>query len=161
MNSPRSRSTEETSKQYFVSLVPYIRRLIVTGFDKVPILHGFFGDDYLKGIMPHVECERRNYLFAAKHGGWRSCKKQYDVGSGHGGDETVPFLKPLEQAKSAEIDAAEQTWSHWLAMEDWMVGPRAPQDDEPRQERYRGGANRPGVSDASQLDGVPEGYRSR
>lgn len=125
----RSASHNDRSPS-FVSPIPYIRRLVVTGFDKAAILHGFFGDDYKRGILPHVECERRNYLFAAKHGGWRSCKKQYDAGSGGGGDETVPFMKPLDEAKIEELDAAEKAWSSWLAMEDWMVGPRAPADDE-------------------------------
>jgi len=131
MNSP-SQSRNGSGRQgppVFVSLVPYIRRLVVTAFDKPPILHGFFGDDYVRGILPHIDCERRNYLFAAKHGGWRTCKKQYDDGSGGGGDETVPFMKPLDEAKMEELTAAEKAWSSWLAMEDWMVGPRAPADD--------------------------------
>ncbi|KAF1820333.1 uncharacterized protein K489DRAFT_291499, partial [Dissoconium aciculare CBS 342.82] len=111
----------------FISLIPYIRRLVVTNFDKPAILHGFFGDDWSTGILPHVQCERRNYLFAAKHGGWRSCKKQYDAGSGFGrADESVPFLKPLSDARGEELAAAEKAWSDWLAMEDWMVGPDAP-----------------------------------
>ncbi|KAF2863945.1 hypothetical protein K470DRAFT_239836 [Piedraia hortae CBS 480.64] len=109
-----------------VSLIPYIRRLVVTAFDKPAILHGFFGNDYVRGVLPHVDCERRNYLFTAKHGGWESCKRQYDVGSGGGlGDESVPFLKPLDEARLEELTAAEQAWSEWLAMEDWMLGPRA------------------------------------
>lgn len=120
MNSPRS--NRNSQPPIFVSPIPYIRRLVVTGFDKPAILHGFFGDDYQRGILPHVECERRNYLFAAKSGGWRSCKKQYDIGSGHGGDETVPFMKPLSEAKQQELTSAEIAWSNWLAMEDWMVG---------------------------------------
>jgi len=129
MGSPnRSRTGSNQSAPVFVSLVPYIRRLVVTAFDKRPILHGFFGDDYVRGVLPHVECERRNYLFAAKHGGWRTCKKQYDRGSGGGGDESVPFMKPLDEAKMEELTAAEKAWSSWLAMEDWMVGPRAPED---------------------------------
>ena len=151
VNSPRSREQSRDhasnsnlpSTQIHVSPVPYIRRLVVTGFDKAAILHGFFGDDYQRGILPHVECERRNYLFAAKHGGWRSCKKQYDVGSGFGEDETVPFMKPLDEAKGEELAAAEKQWSNWLAMEDWMVGPRAPDGEEGRsfeeQERRQGG----------------------
>lgn len=114
----------------FVSLLPYIRRLIITGFDKPPILHGFFGDDWARGVSPHLDCERRNYLFAAKHGGWRTCKKHYDAGSGGGADECTPFMKPLGEAKVEEILAAEKAWSQWLAMEDWMVGPRAPGDGE-------------------------------
>lgn len=146
VNSPRSReqsrdhaggggggsSNHSNATQLHVSPVPYIRRLVVTGFDKAAILHGFFGDDYQRGILPHVECERRNYLFAAKHGGWRSCKKQYDVGSGYGEDETVPFMKPLDEATAQELAAAEKQWSKWLAMEDWMVGPRAPGGEEGR-----------------------------
>ncbi|KXL48931.1 hypothetical protein M433DRAFT_149041 [Acidomyces richmondensis BFW] len=128
MSSPnRSRQGVNQTPPVFVSLIPYIRRLVVTAFDKLPILHGFFGDDYIRGILPHLECERRNYLFAAKHGGWRTCKKQYDQGSGGGGDESVPFMKPLDEAKMEELTAAEKAWSSWLAMEDWMVGPRAPE----------------------------------
>lgn len=118
-NEQRSQET-----QAFVSLVPYIRRMVVTGFDKDGILHGFFGDAWQAGISPLQDCERRNYLFAAKHGGWRSCKKQYDVNE----EETVPFLKPLENVKPDELDAADKSWSSWLAMEDWMIGPRAPED---------------------------------
>ncbi|GAB1742630.1 hypothetical protein NU219Hw_g8166t1 [Hortaea werneckii] len=129
MNSPnRPPPASNPSPPVFVSLVPYIRRLVVTAFDKPPILHGFFGDDYVRGVMPHVDCERRNYLFAAKHGGWRTCKRQYDSGSG-AGDESVPFMKPLDEARMEELTAAEKSWSSWLAMEDWMVGPRAPADD--------------------------------
>ncbi|KAJ9642514.1 hypothetical protein H2201_007907 [Coniosporium apollinis] len=106
----------------WVSLVPFIRRLVVTGFDKEGILHGFFGDDWRKGIGPIQECERRNYLFAAKSVGWAKVKYQYDM-SPH---ETVPFLRPLQNVQLAEIEGAEKNWSQWLAMEDWMIGPRAP-----------------------------------
>lgn len=41
--------------------------------------------------------------------------------------ETVPFFRPLQAAVDGEIAAAEKSWSEWLAMEDWMVGPRAPE----------------------------------
>ena len=41
--------------------------------------------------------------------------------------ETVPFMRPLQRATGAEIEAAERSWSQWLAMEDWMVGPRVPE----------------------------------
>lgn len=116
------RSSQRHGQQTFVSLVPYIRRLVITGFDTRGILHGFFGDDWKKGIGPVQECERRNYLFAAKSGGWAKVKYQYDM-SPH---ETVPFLRPLQNVELAEIESAEKTWSQWLAMEDWMVGPRAP-----------------------------------
>lgn len=137
-----------------VSLIPYLRRLVVTGFDKPAILHGFFGDDYLRGVMPHIECERRNYLFSAKAGGWRSCKKQYDGGSAGGGDETVPFMKPLAETRVEELNAADKAWSGWLAMEDWMVGPRAP--DQPgsvRTRRPRDSGLGGGASQVSGLNG--------
>ena len=106
----------------WVSLVPYLRRLIVTASDLPIILHGFFGDDWVKGVGLLHEQERRNYLFAAKSEGWASVKKGYDISP----EETVPFLRPLREPLDAEIQAAEKTWGEWLAMEDWMVGPRAP-----------------------------------
>ena len=40
--------------------------------------------------------------------------------------EAVPFLQPLEDVRREEIENAEKQWSRWLAMEDWMVGERAP-----------------------------------
>lgn len=142
-NRTRDSNGNYPSPPTFVSLIPYIRRLVVTGFDKPPILHGFFGDDYVRGTLPHLDCERRNYLFAAKHGGWRSCKKQYDSGSGMGGDESLPFMKPLDGAKMDELTAAEKAWSGWLAMEDWMVGPRAPTEESraPSRMGNAGGGN--------------------
>lgn len=105
-----------------VSLIPYIRRLVATGMDVPQILHGFFGDDWLAGIGPQREQERRNYLFAAKSGGWASVKRDYDMLP----LETVPFLRPLHDPADVEIEAAEKAWSEWLALEDWMVGSRAP-----------------------------------
>lgn len=109
-----------------VSLIPYLRRLVATGMDFPGVLHGFFGDDWAAGIGPLHEQERRNYLFAAKSGGWAAVKQAYDLPP----LETVPFLRPLQGAAEVEIQAAERNWSEWLAMEDWMVGPRAPQSFE-------------------------------
>lgn len=105
-----------------VSLIPYIRRLVVTGMDVPQVLHGFFGDDWAAGIGPQREQERRNYLFAAKSGGWASVKRDYDILP----LETVPFMRPLQDPSDNELEAAENTWSEWLALEDWMVGSRAP-----------------------------------
>lgn len=105
-----------------VSLVPYLRRLVATGMDFPGVLHGFFGDDWAIGIGPLHEQERRNFFFAAKSGGWASVKKDYDILP----LETVPFLRPLQGSVEPEIEAAEKSWSEWLAMEDWMIGPRAP-----------------------------------
>lgn len=105
--------------------------MVVTGFDKDGVLHGFFGDAWKKGVGPLQECERRNYLFAAKSVGWAKVKYQYDMSD----NQTVPFIKPLQSVKLQEIEAAEKEWSNWLAMEDWMVGPRAPdlQEDSARE----------------------------
>ncbi|KAJ5543965.1 hypothetical protein N7494_005244 [Penicillium frequentans] len=119
-----------------VSLIPYIRRLVATGMDFPGVLHGFFGDDWGSGVGPLHKQERLNYLFAAKSGGWASVKKDYDMSP----LETIPFLCPLQEPLQAEIEATERSWSQWLAMEDWMVGPRAPdilqdflsQDSRPR-----------------------------
>lgn len=104
---------------------PYVRRLVATGFDVPAILHGWFGDDWECGVGPLHEQERRNYLFAAKSGGWASVKKEYDVVL----DEAVPYLKPLSGVDNGEIEGAEDLWSKWLAMEDWMLGARAPTGD--------------------------------
>jgi len=106
----------------FVSLVPYIRRLIVTGFDTDGIMHGFFGNDWQKGVGPLHEIERRNYLFAAKSVGWGRVKNQYDMSP----DETVPFMQPLSRVQLAELEKSDDSWHDWMMMEDWVIGPRAP-----------------------------------
>jgi hypothetical protein len=92
------------------------------------VLHGYFGDDWAAGIGPMHEQERRNYLFAAKSGGWSGVKRDYDMGP----LETVPFLRPLQNVVEDELVAAERSWSEWLALEDWMVGPRAPEGGQER-----------------------------
>lgn len=107
-----------------VSLIPYLRRLVCTGMDVPQVLHGFFGDDWRGGVGPQREQERRNYLFAAKSGGWASVKRDYDMLP----LETVPFMRPLYEPTDGEIEAAESAWSEWLALEDWMVGSRAPKN---------------------------------
>lgn len=117
-----------------VSLVPYLRRLVVTGLDFPGVLHGFFGDDWATGVGPLHEQERRNYLFAAKSGGWASVKRDYDMLP----LQTVPFMRPLQSPVIAEIEAAEKSWSEWLAMEDWMVGPRAPENLQSQTEQPGG-----------------------
>jgi hypothetical protein len=106
----------------WVSLLPYIRRLVATGFDADGILHGFFGDDWRRGVGDLQEVERRNFLFTAKSVGWAKVKYQYDMPP----DELAPFIRPLQNVKIEEIENAEKEWSKWLAMEDWMVGPRDP-----------------------------------
>ena len=61
-------------------------------------------------------------MFAAKSGGWNSVKTAYDMSP----LETVPFLRPLQGVVEQEVVAAEKSWSEFMAFEDWMVGPRAP-----------------------------------
>jgi len=134
-------SPASSSALAYVPLIPFIRRLVVTGFDRPPVLHGFFGDGYQAGIGSLQECERRNYLFAAKSGGWATVKTQYDMGEG----QTVPFLQPLQSVRIEEIEAAEKLWSQWLALEDWMVGPRAPAEE--RNEQRHGQGQRQGQAE--------------
>ncbi|KAI8960104.1 hypothetical protein F5Y11DRAFT_349861 [Daldinia sp. FL1419] len=109
----------------FVSLTPYIRRLVATGLDFPGVLHGFFGDHWAAGIGHVHEVERRNFLFAAKSAGWLKVKSQYDMPD----EQTIPFLRPLQNVTEKEIVSAEANWSEWLAMQDWMVGPRSPDVD--------------------------------
>jgi hypothetical protein len=106
-----------------VTVLPYIRRLVATGFDYPAVLHGFFGDDWLTGIGPLHEQERRNYLFAAKSDTWLTVKAAYDMGE----EQSIPFLRPLQNVTEKEIVGAEASWSEWLAMQDWMLGPREPE----------------------------------
>ncbi|KAL4939037.1 hypothetical protein BDV06DRAFT_199714 [Aspergillus oleicola] len=105
-----------------VSLRHYIRRLVVTGNDTPPILEAFFGVEWLAGVGNVCKQERMNYLCTAKSNGWAATKAAYDVLP----DEQTPFLRPLNGATEEELSAAEKYWSEWLAMEDWMVGPRSP-----------------------------------
>ena len=181
-----------------ISLIPYLRRLVVTGLDFPGVLHGFFGDDWAAGIGPLHEQERRNYMFAAKSGGWASVKRYYEVGIGGGGgggggssgsggrshngnphpaaaaghatgpmsisggitinDETVPFTRPLQNPKEAELRAAEKAWSEWLLMEDWLIGPRAPVGMREGESGGRGGGGGVGVEGGSGRGAEGEGH---
>ncbi|KAL9081640.1 MAG: hypothetical protein Q9159_007179 [Coniocarpon cinnabarinum] len=107
----------------FVSLIPYIRRMLITGYAVAPALYGVFGSDYNAGILPLVEVERRNYLFTAKSVGWAGTKREYDMPDG----QAVPFLRPLEDVKGPEVGNAEREWGRWMrGMEDWEVEERGP-----------------------------------
>ncbi|PTB35516.1 uncharacterized protein TrAFT101_009059 [Trichoderma asperellum] len=125
--SPTTSTLNLSSPNTNVSLVPYVRRLVATGFDTAAILHGFFGDSWDAGIGSIHQTERRNYLFAAKSETWLRVKASYDLENG----QTVPFLRPLQGVTEEEIQAAEANWSEWLAMQDWMLGPRALSDNGP------------------------------
>ncbi|RKF61690.1 hypothetical protein OnM2_039068 [Erysiphe neolycopersici] len=103
-----------------VSVVPYIRRLVVTGQDTATILQGFFGEDWVRGVGAIHELERRNYLFAAKSTNWIGVKEAYDILP----NETVPFLIPLQNVTEQEMRDADEKWSEWIFMQDWILGPR-------------------------------------
>ncbi|CEJ56972.1 hypothetical protein PMG11_05682 [Penicillium brasilianum] len=113
---------QATSASTFVSLRPYVRRLIITAQDSPPIMTAFFGPDWLAGVGVLYKQERANYLFTAKSSGWAQTKAAYDILP----DEQAPFLRPLRDPEEEEIRAAEARWSEWLAMEDWMIGARSP-----------------------------------
>jgi len=106
----RSGSPQNPRMEAWVSVIPYLRRLVATGFDKPGILHGWFGDDWQTGIGPMHESERRNFLFAAKSGGWLNVKRDYDEVR----EECIPFLRPLDTIHDGEIESAEASWSNWL-----------------------------------------------
>lgn len=110
----------------YCTLTPYIRRLVAMGLDSEGMLHGFFGDDWKLGVGPFHEVERRNYLFASKSANWLRVKASYDMDGG----QYIPYIKPLQNTTEAEIKSADNSWSEWLLMQDWMVGPRAPTDME-------------------------------
>ncbi|KAH6645724.1 hypothetical protein BKA67DRAFT_595889 [Truncatella angustata] len=103
-------------------LTIYIRRLVATGLDTYSILNLFFGHDWPMGIGHIHEIERRHYLLAAKSASWLEVKSYYDMGDG----QSIPYLRPLQNVTEEEIVAAESAWSAWLAMQDWMLGPRSP-----------------------------------
>ena len=105
-----------------VTLLPYVRRLVATGFGFPSVLYGFFGSDWLDGVGPIHDSERRNYLLAAKSDNWLNMKANYDMADG----QFIPFLKPLQDVTEEEVQGAEVMWSKWLAMQDWMLGVRAP-----------------------------------
>ncbi|PQE19015.1 ilp is an apoptosis inhibitor protein [Rutstroemia sp. NJR-2017a BVV2] len=117
----RSESKEEGYPQH-VSLIPYIRRLIITGHDSDEILQYFFGHDWRAGIGALHEIERRNYMFASKSSSWLEVKTAYDMSP----EQSVPFLTPLREVQEVELEASDEAWSKWLAMGDWMLGPREP-----------------------------------
>ncbi|CAI7591630.1 unnamed protein product [Penicillium pancosmium] len=122
---PVQHPVDPTSSQpatSFISLRPYVRRLIITAQDTPVNMLAFFGPDWEAGVGCIYKQERTNYLFTAKSSGWADTKASYDILP----DEQTPFLRPLRDPSEDEIRAAEARWSEWLAMEDWMVGARSP-----------------------------------
>lgn len=56
-------SHQHQHQQSYTTVIPYIRRLVATGFDQQGVLHGFFGDDWPAGVGRIHEVERRKYVF--------------------------------------------------------------------------------------------------
>ena len=108
-------SNEHSRGRRVVSLIPYIRRLVVTAHTAPTILHGLFGSQYPAGILPLLEIERRNYLFTARSAGWAETKRKYDEPGG----QHCTFLSPLESLDGDEMEAAEGAWERWMQMETW------------------------------------------
>lgn len=119
---PSPQSASASASASFISLRPYVRRLIITAQDSPAVMQAFFGADWEAGVGCIYKQERTNYLFTAKSSGWAKTKASYDILP----DEQTPFLRPLRDPSEDEIRAAENRWSEWLAMEDWMVGARSP-----------------------------------
>jgi len=126
LSEPSHATTHGRSRAEIFSLIPYIRRLVATATDTPTIMQELFGANWLQGVGSILSQERINYLFAAKSGGWLKTKAQYDILP----YETVPFLRPLRDPQEEELRAADARWSEWLAMEDWMVGPRSPFEED-------------------------------
>ncbi|KAI5287090.1 hypothetical protein KEM54_006250 [Ascosphaera aggregata] len=105
------------------SIIPYMRRLVATGLDTDSILHGFFGDFWRAGVGHIRKQERFNYLFAAKTGNWEKCKAMYDIQP----FETIPFLRIVQGTDSDELSQANERWGRWMLMQDWLIGPDAPE----------------------------------
>lgn len=122
----QQRSILNGSRPEIFSLIPYIRRLVATATDTPTTMQELFGANWVQGVGTILSQERINYLFAAKSGGWLTTKAQYDILP----YETIPFLRPLRDPQEEELRAAEARWSEWLAMEDWMVGPRSPFEED-------------------------------
>lgn len=113
-----------------VSLLPYVRRLVVTGYDADGIMHGWFGDDWVAGLNPLLESERQNYMFASKSSDWLTLKKSYDTVI----EESVPFMVPLQRVTEPEIVRAEDAWSAALSMRDWTIGPRSLEEEADQED---------------------------
>ncbi|PQE12133.1 ilp is an apoptosis inhibitor protein [Rutstroemia sp. NJR-2017a BVV2] len=141
----RSRQGKEPGYPQHVSLIPYLRRLIITSHDSDEILEYFFGVNWRKGLGALHEVERRNYMFASKSKNWLDVKTAYDISP----EQSVPFLTPLREVLEVELKASDDAWSQWMAMGDWMLGPR-----EPPELQNRSRSPRVKVEMDGEMDGV-------
>ncbi|RPA75506.1 hypothetical protein BJ508DRAFT_332025 [Ascobolus immersus RN42] len=104
-----------------ISLFPYLKRLVCTGFDKDSVMLELFGEHWMQGIKRLLDQERKNFLFAVRSKGssWLKVKEVYDAGMGP--NELVPFLKPLGEAEdgASERGQADMEWKQWEEFEAW------------------------------------------
>lgn len=70
-------------------------------------------------------------MLAAKTTNCLNVKQAYDISP----EEAKPYLSPLRDASEKELQAAETEWSKWLAMQDWILGPRQPLTKAQTRER--------------------------
>lgn len=134
-----------------VSLLPYLKRLIVTGHDDPRILGLWFGANWRQGVGVMHEMERRNYLFASKSKEWLDVKKYYD--DSPAAEQSTPYMIPIPKIEEIELTAADEAWSSWMAMQDWVIGPRTPAGLMPRPPRSRTPHfNSPRIKRESDLD---------
>ncbi|QSZ35493.1 hypothetical protein DSL72_008363 [Monilinia vaccinii-corymbosi] len=133
-----------------VSLIPYIKRLIVTGHDDHRILGAWFGADWVQGIGTIHEMERRNYLFASKSKEWLDVKKYYD--DSPAAEQSTPYMIPPPAVQEVELHHADEAWSNWMAMQDWVIGPRTPEGLLPQPRSRTPHYNSPRVKRESDLD---------
>ena len=124
MPSPTSRATGKLPMHMqspnqtpaVLTLNPYIRRLVATGFDFPAVLHGFFGDSWALGIGPMHEVERGNYLFAAKSASWLDVKSHYGMG-----EEQIPFLRHSRTSRKRKLSAPSRIGaSGWRCRTGWL-----------------------------------------
>ncbi|KAI9646514.1 hypothetical protein NHQ30_004507 [Ciborinia camelliae] len=133
-----------------VSLIPYIKRLIITGHDDVRILGTWFGPDWHQGIGTIHEMERRNYLFASKSKEWLDVKKYYDESPT--AEQSTPYMIPLPNIEEVELRSTDDAWSNWMAMQDWVIGPRTPAGLLPPTRSRTPHYNSPRIKKESDLD---------
>ncbi|KAK4147147.1 uncharacterized protein C8A04DRAFT_24943 [Dichotomopilus funicola] len=97
-----------------VKLRPYIRRLIVTGYDTEEVLSLWFGADWKGGVGRVLQQERLNYMLAAMSTSWFGVKQAYDFGPA----QSVPFLKELE---APDIEALRRARDRWANMQNLIT----------------------------------------
>lgn len=93
----------------WVSPVPYIRRLVVTGNDQNTNFLLWFGPNWERGMAMTIEHERRNMFLAARESTWLQVKESYDIGF----DESVPYVCPRKPDDDEEWNRLGSYWYKW------------------------------------------------